>query len=92
MGKLLHPPSLGVIQPLLQSIHDDLIYGLSLPISLRVGWSGIPVFYSQIRTVFLEGFTVKLKTVIRDEDVGNTEPRNYVLPDESFDIHIPDIG
>ena len=42
--------------------------------------------------VVLEDFVVKLKAIIRDEHIRNPESCNNVLPDESFNIYIPDIS
>ena len=54
--------------------------------------SGIFILYTQIRTIFLEGFIVELKAIIRDKSIGNPESSNNVLPDEPFDIYIPDVS
>ena len=75
MWQLFHPPSFSIVQLFFKFVHDDLVNSLSLPISLRIERSRISILYTHIRTVFPESFTVKLKTVIRDEDVGNTEPQ-----------------
>ena len=45
-----------------------------------------------IRTVLPEGFTIKLKAIIRDEGIRNPEPSNDILPDKFFDIYISDIS
>ena len=74
------------------SVQYDLINSFNLPISLRVGRSGISILYTQIRTVFPESFAIKLKTIIRDECIGNLESSNNVLPDEPFDIYISDVS
>ena len=62
------------------------------PIFLWIGRGGIPVLYLQIKTVLPEGFAIKLKAIIRDEDMGNPESSYNILPDESLDIYISDIG
>ena len=75
-----------------KSVHYNLVNSFSLPISLRVGRSGISILYTQIRTVFPEGFAIKLKAIIRDECIGNPKSSNYVLLDEPFDIYISDVS
>ena len=92
MGLFLHPFSLRIIQPLLKSIHYNLIDNFGLPISLWIGWSGISILYPQIGTVFRESSTIELKAIIRDKDMTNPESSNNTLPNELFDIYIPDIS
>ena len=46
----------------------------------------------QFATVFSEHFTIELKAIVRNEHVRNAKPSNDVLPDESFCIHISDVG
>ena len=92
MWQLFHPPFFGVIQSLFKSVHDDLVNSLSLPVSLRISWSEISILYTQIRTVFPESFAVKLKAIVRDEHVRNPESCNNVLPNEPFDVYVPDIS
>ena len=72
------------------SIHYNLIDSFSLPISLWIGWSGISILYPQITIVLLESFPIKLKTIVRDESMGDPESSNDILPDKSLDIHISD--
>ena len=75
-----------------QPAHYDLIHSFGLPISLGIGWSGISVCDSKVVAVFPEGFTIKLKAVVRDEGAGSSEARNDVFPNELLCIHVPDIG
>ena len=56
----------------------------------RLEWSIYSLY--PIRTVFPESFAIKLKAIIRDESIGNPESSNNVLPDEPFDIYIPDVS
>ena len=81
-----------IIQSLFKSAHYDLIDSFGLPISLWIGWSGISILYTKIRTIFPEGFAIKLNAIIRDESIRNPESSNNVLPDEPFDIYIPDVS
>ena len=46
----------------------------------------------KVATVFPEGFTIKLKTVVRDEGVRGSKVRNDVFPNELLCIHVPDVG
>ena len=105
MWQLFHPSSLRIIQSLLQPIDYDLIYSLGLPISLRVGRSGISVRNSQVATVSLkgltikleaivqdEGLTIKLEAIVQDEGMRDSESSNNVPPDEFLCIHVPDVG
>ena len=81
-----------IIQSLFKSAHYDLIDSFGLPISFWIGWNGISILYTKIRIVFPEGFAIKLNAIIRDESIGNPESSNKVLPDEPFDIYIPDVS
>jgi len=40
----------------------------------------------------MKGFVVKLKTVIWDQSMRNSKPSDNALSDESFGIHVPNIG
>ena len=79
------------IQPLLESIHYDLIDSLDLSIPLWISWGGIPIHNVQVTTIPPEGFTIKLKTIIRDEGVGDPKPSDNIFPNKSLGIHISDI-
>ena len=89
---LFYPLSLGVVQSLFKSVHYDLVNSLSLSISLQISRSGIPILYTQIKTIFPEGFAIKLKTIIRDECIKNPESSYNVLLDEPFDINISNVS
>ena len=91
MWKLVHPFAFCIIQPLLESVHYNLIDSLSLPIPLGVGWSGIPIRDTHITVVPSESLAIKLKSVVRDEGMGNSKSSNNVLPHKLFDIHVPDV-
>ena len=61
------PFALCIIQPLLESIHYNLIDNLGLPIPLGVSWSGIPIHNTQFKTVPSESLSIKLKSIVRDD-------------------------
>ena len=92
MWQLFHPSPLCIIQPLFQPAHYDLVHDLDLPISLGVCRSGISVCDPKVAAVFPEVFTIKLKTVVRDEGVRSSETHNNVFPNEFLGIHVPDVG
>ena len=92
MQWFFYPLSLCIIQSLFKPAHYDIIDSFGLPISLWIGWSGISILYTQIKTVFPEGFAIKLKAIIRYESIRNPESSNNVLPDEPFDIYIPELA
>ena len=92
MRELFHLSPLCIIQSLFQSAHYDFVHGLGLPVSLGVGRSGISVCDPKVATVLPKVFTIKLKTVVRDEGVRSSEARNDVFPNEFFSIHVPNIG
>ena len=91
MWKLIHPFALCIIQLLLESIHYNLINSLGLPIPAGVSWNGIPICDTHITTVPSEGLSIKLKSVVRDEGMGDPKPGDNVLPHEPFGIHVPDV-
>ena len=74
------------------STHYNLVDSFSLPISLWIGWGGISILYPQIRTVLPESFAIKLKAIVRDESMRNTELSNDILPDKPLDIHTSDVS
>ena len=89
--QLFHSLSLCIVQPLFKSTHYDLIDSLGLSIPLWIGQSGISVFYSQIATVSPEDFTIKLKSIVRDEGMGDSKSCDNIFPNKSFGIHVFDI-
>ena len=52
----------------------------------------IPVPTPKLPTISLEGFIVKLKTIILDQCVRNSKPGDNVPLDEPLSIHVPNIG
>ena len=91
MWQLFHLFSLRIIQPLLESAHYDLVNSLGLSIPLGISWGGISIRNSKITTVSLEGFTIELKAIIRDEGTRDLEPSDNVFPNKFLGIYIPDI-
>ena len=91
MRQFFHPSSLRIIQPLLESIHYDLVNSLSLSIPLGISWDRISIRNSQVITVSPEGFAIKLKAIIRDEGTRDSKPSDYVFPNKFLGIYIPDI-
>ena len=89
---ILPPSSLLIIQLLFQPINYDLVNSLDLSISLGVSRNGIPVCNSQVIAVSLEGLTIELKVIIRDEGIRDPKLSNDVLLDKLLSIHIPDVG
>ena len=92
MRELFHPSPLCIIQSLFQTAYYDFVYGLGLPISLRIGRSGISVRDAKLVAVFPEVLTIKLKTVVQDKGVRSSEARNNVFSNEFLGIHVPDVG
>ena len=91
MGQLFNQFSFCIIQPFLESVNYDLVNSLGLSISLGICWGGIPIRYSQVTTVSLEGFAIKLKAIVRDEGTRDFESSDNVFPDKFLGIYIPDI-
>ena len=61
------PMCLCIIQPLLESIHYDLIDSLGLSIPLWISWGGVPILNAQFTIVPAEGFAIKLKIIVRNK-------------------------
>ena len=57
-----------------------------------MGRSGISVCDPKVTAEFLEVFTIKLETIVRDEGVRGSKACNDVFPNEFLGIHIPDVG
>ena len=91
MWQLFHPFSLCIIQPLLESIHYDLIDNLGLSIPLWISQGGIPIRNAQVITIPLEGFAIKLKTIVRDEGMRDSKLSDNIFLNKSLGIHVPDI-
>ena len=53
---------------------------------------GISILYPQIRTVLPGIFAIKLKAIVQDESIRNTESSNDILLDKPLDIHNSDIS
>ena len=83
--------SLCIIQPLLKSIHYDLIDSLGLSIPLWISRGRIPIPNAQVTTVPLEGFAIKLNTIVQDEGMRDPKPSDNIFPYKSLDVYISDI-
>ena len=91
MWQLFHPFSLCIIQPLLESIHYDLIDNLGLAILLWISWDGIPIRNALVIIVPPEGFAIKLKTIVQDKGTRYSKPSDNIFPNKSLGIHVLDI-
>ena len=92
MGEFFYPSPLCLVQSLLQSVHYDLIHGLDLPISLRVGGGGISVNDSKLVAILPKVLTVKLQTIVGNECTRSPEAGDDVPPDEFLGVHVPNVG
>ena len=91
MWQFFHPPSLRVIQSLMESVYYDLVNSLDLSVSLGISWGRIFIRNSQLKAISPEGLTIKLKAIIRDEGVRDPEPGDNVFPEKLLGIHISDV-
>ena len=89
MWKFIHQFALCIIQPLLKSIHYDLINSLGLSIPLGISESGIPICDTQFTIVPSKSLAIKLKSVVLDEGMRNIKSSDDVLPQKPFGIHVP---
>ena len=87
----LPPIFLSIIEPLLESIYYDLVNSLGLSIPLGISWGRISIRNSQVITVSRERFAIKLKAIVRDEDMKDPELCDNVFPNKFLGIHVPDI-
>src|SRR6266702_1656210 len=92
MREFFYPSPLRLVQPLLQSVHYDLVHGFDLSISLRVGGGGISVDDSKLAAILPKVFTVELQTIVGNECTRSPEAGDDILPDEFLGIHVPNIG
>ena len=58
---------------------------------MRICRGGISIRYAQVATVPPEGFTVELKSIVRDEGMKDPKTSVDVLLEKSVGIHIPDV-
>ena len=89
--QLFHPFSLCIIQPLFKPTHYDLIDSFSLSIPLWICRGGISICYVQVTAIPPKGFTVGLKSIVRDECMRDSKLSDNIFPNKSFGIHILDI-
>ena len=92
MGQFIHPFALSIVQLFLQPSHDNFVGRLGLPIPLRIDGCRIPIPNPQLPAISLEGFTVKLETVIRDQRVWHPKLGDNIILEEFLGIHVLDIG
>ena len=88
---LFHPISLCIIQPLLESIHYDLVNSLDLSIPLGISWGRVYVLNSQVTAVSPKRFAIKQKAVVRDEGTRDSESGDNVFPNKLLGIHVPNV-
>ena len=62
---------------------------MSIPLGVCRG--GISIYYAQVTTISLKGFTIKLQTIVRDEGTRDSKPSDNIFPNEFLGIHITDI-
>ena len=91
MWQLFHPFSLCIVQPLLESIHYDLVNNLGLSIPLGISWGRVSVLDSQVTAVSSKRFAIELKVVVRDEGVRDSKLGDYVFPNKLLGVHVPDV-
>ena len=91
MWQLFHPFSLYVIKPFFELTHYNLIDSLALSILLWISRGGVPIRNAQVITIPFEGFAIKLKTIIRDENMRDSKLSDNIFPEKSLCIHVPDI-
>ena len=91
MWQFFHPFTFWTIQPLLESIYYDIIDSLGLSVPLWIGQSRVPILNTQFTTVPSKSFTIKLKPIIRDEDVRDLKLSDNIFPYKSLDVYISDI-
>ena len=87
----LPPIFLSIIQPLLESIYYDLVNSLGLSVPLGISWGRISIRNSQVTTVSLERFAIKLKAIVQDEDTKDPELCDNVFSNKFLGIHVLDI-
>ena len=88
MQQFFHPSSFRIIQLLFESVHYDFVNSLGLTIPLEVSWGRVPICNSQITVVSLEGFAIKLKSIVRDEGTKDLELGENIFPNKLFGVNI----
>ena len=92
MWQLLYPSFLGVILSFLKPIDDNFVGSFSLPISLGISWSRVPVRDPYFGAVFFESPAIELEPVVRDKGSRDPKSCNNISLDESFSIYISDVS
>ena len=62
-----------------------------MTIPLGVRWGRIHIRNPQIIAVSAEEFSIKLKSIVRDEDMRDPKPSDNVFLDKIFGVNISDI-
>ena len=88
---ILSPFSLCITQLLFEPTHHDLIDSLGLPFPCGYAGVGISICYAQVIAIPPEDFTIKLKTIVRDECTRDSKPSDNIFPNESLGIHVTNI-
>ena len=91
MRQLFHLFSLRVVRSLFKSTYYDLIDSLDLAILLWISWGGIPIRNAQVIIIPLEGFAIKLKTIVQDKGTRDLKLSDNVFPNKLLGVHIFDI-
>ena len=91
MRQFFHQSSLCIIQHFLKSTYYDLVNNFSLSVPLRVYWSGVPIYNSQLTTVSFKGFAVELESIVRYKGMRYLEASENVFLEKFLYIHILDI-
>ena len=86
------PIYLFFFQLFVQSIDDDFISSLGLPVALWICESGISVFYAQPITIPPKGFTIKLKVVVRCVSIWDFKSCNNIRSHKLLHAQISDVG
>ena len=73
-------------------MHDYLVHGLSLAITLGIRWKGISVPDAKVVAKFTKSLTIELQSIIRYKGVWNPKFGDYILPHKFLHIHIPEIS
>ena len=76
-----------IIQSLLESTHYNLIDSLGMSIPLWICRDGISICYAKVTTISPKGFTIELKSIVRDEFMRDSKQSNNILPNKLFGIH-----
>ena len=91
MWQFFYPFPLSIVQSLLESTHYDLVNGFGLTIPLGIGCGRVYVLDSQVTVVSPKRFAIKLKAVVRDDGMRDSELGDNIFPHKPLGLHDPDI-